>query len=605
MDARSAYVQLQNITRGLDRTTLPKLPPAPGFQGYEEYMRQVELWNAWIRFEKEDGLVLRDQDSTAYRDRILYTYKQALMALRFWPEMWYSAADFCFQIGLNYQENDFLKQGHDFLRQGIEANPESPLLAFKLADRIELSTSNDEASDPGNKNRMAKVQEPYNKILDTLYDLVAKSKAKETQSIAQLQAEAAATTGSINDDRPYADDDDDIVGEQRDRASELQAKIGAAKQDSEATIKELSKTLSHVWIALLRAGRRIMGQGRVGSINAPGEGFRGFFGEARKRGRLTRDVYIETALIEYHCYKDPTATKIFERGMKLFPDDEVFALEYLKHLIAINDITNARAVFETNVGKLTAKAETVGRAKYLFSYMHEYESHFGDLTQIVKLEKRMRDLYPEDPELKLFSTRFSSNHFDPTAVRVIVSPQQTKPQSAAVLSIEHESASDVNSPKPRLFDDMTTNSPKRPFPDDLEDETRNAPRKLARGESPLKGAAGRRLDAQNRNRNLNNGVTGLQSLPPPPLPAQISFLLSIIPNASTYVDTRFDPVEMVRLLQDVRVPPFGTWQQEQQARQQYHPPSQPLPSGIMPGMPVQPNYGGTYPQSHTSATRLR
>jgi cleavage stimulation factor subunit 3 len=42
--------------------------------------------------------------------------------------------------------------------------------------------------------------------------------------------------------------------------------------------------------------------------------------------------------MEYHCYKDPAATKIFERGAKLFPEDENFALEYLKHLIDINDI---------------------------------------------------------------------------------------------------------------------------------------------------------------------------------------------------------------------------------------------------------------------------
>ena len=47
-----------------------------------------------------------------------------------------------------------------------------------------------------------------------------------------------------------------------------------------------------------------------------------------------------TALIEYHCYKDPAATKIFERGMKLFPEDELFAMEYLKHLIATNDVTS-------------------------------------------------------------------------------------------------------------------------------------------------------------------------------------------------------------------------------------------------------------------------
>jgi len=41
--------------------------------------------------------------------------------------------------------------------------------------------------------------------------------------------------------------------------------------------------------------------------------------------------------MEHHCYKDPSAAKIFGRGLTLFPEDEMFALEYLKHLIDIGD----------------------------------------------------------------------------------------------------------------------------------------------------------------------------------------------------------------------------------------------------------------------------
>jgi cleavage stimulation factor subunit 3 len=152
MTARTCYTQLQNMTRDLDRTTLPKLPPALGFEGDTEYMRQVEIWKDWIQWEKDDNLVLRDEDIKAYRDRIIFVYKQALMALQFWPEMWYDAADFCISCGMD-------KEGLDFLSQGIAANPESCLLAFKLADQIELTTANDETSDPGAKVRMQKVRD--------------------------------------------------------------------------------------------------------------------------------------------------------------------------------------------------------------------------------------------------------------------------------------------------------------------------------------------------------------------------------------------------------------------------------------------------------------
>lgn len=242
-------------------------------------------------------------------------------------------------------------------------------------------------------------------------------------------------------------------------------------------------------------------------------------------------------------------------------------------------------MFETTAGKLTSQKDKVSRAKALFSFFHEYESHFGDLTQIVKLEKRMNDLYPEDPTLKHFATRFSSSKFDPTTIRPVISPQQVRTRSAILPSIEAPYRA-TDSPRPRVPDGSITNSPKRPLPDEFGDDMQNAPRKLARGESPLKGAAGRRLD-QKRNMNVTSQFQ--QALPPPPLPSQISFLLSIIPRASFYTDARFDAAEMVKLMRDIRVPPsYSAWQQEHQARQQYVPPQQ----SIVPGMTMNNQYGG-------------
>ena len=45
-------------------------------------MKQVEIWKGWIQWEKDDNLVLKDEDIKAYRDRIIFVYKQALMALQ-------------------------------------------------------------------------------------------------------------------------------------------------------------------------------------------------------------------------------------------------------------------------------------------------------------------------------------------------------------------------------------------------------------------------------------------------------------------------------------------------------------------------------------------
>jgi cleavage stimulation factor subunit 3 len=333
MTARSSYTALQNITRDLNRTTLPRLPPAPGCEGEEEFNQQVDIWRRWIGWEKGDPLVLKEEDPVGFKSRVLYVYKQALMALRFVPDIWFEAADFCFQ-------NDMEAEGNEFLKQGIEANPESCLLAFMRADRLEITSESDQ--DP--KSRGTKVKEPYDKLLDALYDLIAKARAHESQDIARIEE---AFTNILAEDRPVLveEDEDDHGSEEKAKESAKKKQIDTAKNAHAAQIGLLSKTISFAWIALMRAMRRIQGKGKPGEM----AGSRQVFADARKRGRITSDVYIASALIEYHCYKDPAATKIFERGAKLFPEDETFALEYLKHLIDINDVTSTRIRFRVTV----------------------------------------------------------------------------------------------------------------------------------------------------------------------------------------------------------------------------------------------------------------
>jgi len=330
MTARSSYVELQNITRGLRRTTLPILPPALGFDGDVEYKDQLDIWKRWIKWEKDDPLVLKQEDIAAYRARIVFVYRQALMAMRFWPELWFDAADFCFL-------NELADVGNEFLTQGIAANPESCLLAFKRADRIELTTANEEG-DESAKRRGAAVRECYDKVLDALYDLITKARDREAQDIARIEASfdlnvqqnANGTQENDNDEEP---NDDEAEGREKRKS----AQIEAVKNVNFVQVRLLTRTISYVWIALMRAIRRIQGKGKVGD---PIGGSRQIFTDARKRGRITSDVYVASALIEFHCYEPEATKKIFERGLKLFPEDEGFALEYIRHLIANNDHTS-------------------------------------------------------------------------------------------------------------------------------------------------------------------------------------------------------------------------------------------------------------------------
>jgi len=159
---RSAHQVLEHIHRGLDRSTIPKLPPKAGFEGHEEFLQQVELWKKWIAWEQSDQLVL---------------VKQAVMTLRFWPEMWVDAAEWCFDNGLE-------ADGTEFLTSGFAANPESCLLAFKYADLLEKKSPE---AGKGPKERGEAVRAPFDKLLTSLYDLFKQVKAREAKELVKVE----------------------------------------------------------------------------------------------------------------------------------------------------------------------------------------------------------------------------------------------------------------------------------------------------------------------------------------------------------------------------------------------------------------------------------
>ena len=333
MSAKGSLMALDNMTKNLQRNTLPRLPPLPGFHGHQEYMQQVELWKKWIAWEKDDPLVLRDDEPEAYKMRVLYCYKQALMALRFWPEMWVDAAEWCFQVNM-VQEG--VELGIGFLAQGVKANPESILLALKQADRVEETHSPGE-SDDAKIARGKAVREPLDKLLTTLYDMYEALKQREASQVEAMEARAKEKSPA----NPQAEDDDDdaksATSEEAHQPNPLELQIAAVKQSFAVQKDLLNKTISFAWIAMARAMRRIQGKGSPTQLMG---GLRQVFTEARRRGKLSSDAYVEVALMESTVYKDPVGAKIFERGAQLFSDDESFMIEYLKFLHAKDDITS-------------------------------------------------------------------------------------------------------------------------------------------------------------------------------------------------------------------------------------------------------------------------
>lgn len=573
MTARTAYTQLSNIISVIDRSGLPKLPPVFGFQGDDEFGNQVEAWRRWIAWEKDDPLVLRDEDAAAYRARVLYVYKQATMALRFYPEMWFESALWCFDQSLD----DLTREGDEFLDRGMEACPESVLLALKKADRIE-STLESGGDEQAIKRRGDRLEVPYESVLSSLYALAKATQEREKTTVARIQEAFAALPPESKEPTPEAnaeDDDDEEAAENpnkpKSRNEVMQAQINGLKGGTLAQMENLKRTISFVWIAMMRAFRRIQGHGKPG---AAVKGSRGVFAQSRPRGMISSDVYIASALMEYYCYKDPAATKIFERGLKLFPTDENFALEYIKHLINLNDLTNARAVFETTITKLTNPAlpaqQQKDKCRPLLAHMHAFESAYGDLAQIARIEKRMAELYPEEHALSRFGNRFATPAFDATRVQLIISPTQARPKLGPPPNQHRDPRAAPPSPPGQLMlgpNGPYVASPKRGPPEDSDTDTPLPAAKYRRADSPLKGAAGRRL-AQRAGgftatsglqpeaaSAMNAGVQALQALQPPPAPLhpQITWLLSRLPNAREYRTTQFDAGKVVGLLRGVEL----------------------------------------------------
>lgn len=164
----------------------------------------------------------------------------------------------------------------------------------------------------------------------------------------------------------------------------------------------------------------------------------------------------------------------------------------------------------------------------------------------------MAELFPDDPKLKYFTSRYSSESFNPVAAPIIISKAvQMRPRRMVPVIEQPASSAQDNNPPPSRHDQSprsqfvrATASPKRPF--GMDDDELNPPKRLARGVSPLKGAAGRRLDQQRRNQTSA-------------LHRDITFLLGILPPSHTYDAQRLNPAGMTALLRDTQLLDYASW----------------------------------------------
>mmetsp|Transcript_5450 Transcript_5450/g.7210 ORF Transcript_5450/g.7210 Transcript_5450/m.7210 type:complete len:693 (+) Transcript_5450:163-2241(+) len=134
---------------------------------------------------------------------------------------------------------------------------------------------------------------------------------------------------------------------------------------------------------------------RVDGINAA----RQLFKRARMHGNLSYKMYVASAEMEYRVNKEEeVAFRIFELGLNKYKNNAKFALKYIEFIRFTNSSHKLLNFFERTVSNLDAKDAYPIYQEYR-KFCSEEVANGGDLALLEKVEKRMREVYPEKENL--------------------------------------------------------------------------------------------------------------------------------------------------------------------------------------------------------------
>ncbi|KAJ3107998.1 mRNA 3'-end-processing protein rna14 [Phlyctochytrium planicorne] len=318
MTARSAYRDLKTRMTVIDAMQKQWNAMPPTWTSKEQEVLQA--WKNCIIWEKSNPLHL--EDNTLLISRIMYTFKSSLLMLRFFPEIWYEAAEYLLSIGKAEDAVLLLTQATEIIPQryiAALANSQflidtSALLTFSLCE-IEENLKRDGES----------ISKVYEALIKSLEDGVDTTNAKFDQERIELLA-------ILNRSDPE-DSEADWDGERREREREKQrenereveVKVESRRKEE---IEKLKTVITLSWIVYMRFARRSQVWRRIKDVNV--------------------------------------ATKIFEAGLKAFTDDESLAglfERYLEFLISVDDQNNGLTRTAGSYAKGAAKAKPQAEQK--------------------------------------------------------------------------------------------------------------------------------------------------------------------------------------------------------------------------------------------------
>ncbi|KAI0684607.1 hypothetical protein C8T65DRAFT_539892, partial [Cerioporus squamosus] len=330
------------------------LPRVPTFNSDEQAL--VTRWRRYLIWEENDPLKIRHTHPDMFKERVRSAYGKAVVHMRFYPEIWHMA--YLCLSGIGDSE-----RAQNLLIASVEANPTSFLLNFAYAEMLEA------------QQHFSLAKETFEKLLSML----------------RKQLDHIIVNLNTSREETICYDSGQFLG----NTSFARPKL--------TELSDRRKEYGVVWIAYIRFIRRTNG------LNAARE----TFNRARQDSGTPWEVHEAAALMEYHYGKDAQAAKaIFKQALESFRCEVPFVLRYMSFLIAVNDESDARALFEQTVPMLLP-----GQARPLWEYRANYEYQYGDLTAARLFEKRMAEVYSNEPPIKRFAERYRYGNIDPIATR--------------------------------------------------------------------------------------------------------------------------------------------------------------------------------------------
>jgi cleavage stimulation factor subunit 3 len=360
MNARSWYKEWSTLTQGLDRSNeiIPEGVHSP---------EQLKKWRRWIAWEKQNKLELED---SKLMERIDYVFQMSTQKLMFHPELWFEMCDFYKQHPKYYSSTKI----QELLNVSLLVNPAAFSLNLRLIELYELD------------NNSALVKKRFEALIEHL----TKQHTQLSETINDLKESAlidyVQSKSEEDSEKPINDEEKTHVYAQNQGIQSLTSQL-----------QHMAKTITLTYCTYMKCMKRLGGL----------EEARLVFKACRKSKTLTHHIFSENAMVEYHASSKAIALKVFELGLKpaFFGEDGEYIYKYVKFLIKIQDDINARTVFETTLKKEIAPEWM----KKLFKLMMRYESTFGSLASVGRLEEKYHEMFPKEKAIEAFADRYSFN----------------------------------------------------------------------------------------------------------------------------------------------------------------------------------------------------